>query len=289
MPSINGWVVPPFVCEKEDVHYWTNKVIDDGADEDCVFCTTVMGKLAHDPGSCPATLFEAERVREDAGLGPTGPAGTPTEIPAGMASLWSALTPGTWAGASGDPGGCSIGNPFRRFVTDHLGHRVYVGRYDSSDRVWLIDPEGPKPPTTYTGQWATKAQLAEFVAGGHSHFIDSIAKEVGDVVHVKPVAGGIGTFTMVGDGHAIVDTSDLTKRVPKPAGWSRPASGAYNLVDDKGSPIDVDGHQPPAPGRDQVYLVMVESGVGYFVLRSAGTLTPAATAATKLSPGLYQV
>jgi|GEM_PF-4360533 hypothetical protein len=176
-PAINGWALPPFVCEKEP-----------GTDDDCVFCTGVAEKLAHDPGSVPATLAEAEAIRAAAGI-PAGPAGSddlirgcnarygwaPTLVAPGFTALWAALQPGVCAGASGDPADAP-GTPFARFVTERIGHRVFVGRYDTTDRVWLIDPEGPADGT-YHGQWATKADLALFVKNGNSHTVTTMARE----------------------------------------------------------------------------------------------------------------
>src|SRR5260221_6192592 len=98
-----SYYLPPLVTEHEDAHYWPNGQYDDAADEDCVFCSGLMQILAQFPDLAPATLYEAERIREAAGLGPTGPAGSgklikgitvrygasdaPTEIPAGFTAL----------------------------------------------------------------------------------------------------------------------------------------------------------------------------------------------------------
>jgi hypothetical protein len=193
---MSGWVKPPHVCEKEDVHQWPDGRWDDAKDEDCVWAAGLMQYLALHPGAAPATLTEAEALRADAGIGPAGGStsanlvtGTtkrygwaPTIIPPGFSVLWSSLRPGMGATASGKPSDCSVGNPFKRFLSTYTGgHRVFIERLNDTDNVWLMDPEGPK--TGYTGQWASKAHLAEFVKNGSSHTIAQLA-EVGEVLTI---------------------------------------------------------------------------------------------------------
>lgn len=188
-----SFIRPPFVSEREDAHYWPNGAYDGPADEDCVFCSGLMQYLAHKPGAAPATLYEAERIRQAAGLGPSGPANSdalidgttkrygwaPTKIPSGFSVLWSAFAqPGVSATASGKLSNFPTGHRLRRFIPTWTGgHRVYVAKMDDEDRVWWMDPEGPK--TGYSGEWVTKAELQTFVNGGLSHTLATVATEDG--------------------------------------------------------------------------------------------------------------
>ncbi len=170
-----SWVTPPFVSEKEDAHFWPNNVFDDSADEDCVFVSGLMQFLAHRPGGAAATLAEAELIRHAAGLLPKGPAGSDDLIrgelklfgwaPAkvrGFSGLWGALVPGMSATVSGVPTNAPSGSPIRRWLPNYAkGHRIYAERRDTTDRIWIIDPEG-STGGAYRGEWCSRSDLAAF-------------------------------------------------------------------------------------------------------------------------------
>ncbi len=171
------WVIPPLVTEHEP-----------GTDYNCVPCSGLMQKLANAPGSAPATLAEAKAIRAASGIPMTGPMSSlnlivgernryhwqPAEIPRGFASIWASLTPGHSATASGIPTDAPVGSPFRHWLPNYSGgHRVYVARMDSLDRVWLLDPEAPDG---YSGEWASKSDLARFVQNGSTHTVAPIAE-----------------------------------------------------------------------------------------------------------------
>lgn len=168
---------PPLVTEHEDVHYWPDHEYDDAADEDCLFCSILMQYLAGHPGAAPATLFEAELIRHAAGLHPSGGASTedgirgvgarydwtPAKI-AGFDALWPAFTVGVAATISGIPTNAPAGSPIRHWLPNYAkGHRIFALRLDTSERAWIMDPEG-KADGTYKGEWCPKADLAAFAS-----------------------------------------------------------------------------------------------------------------------------
>lgn len=185
------FVKPPHVSEREEAHTWPGGAYDGPADEDCVWCSGIMLRLASQPGSCPATLYEAERLRQDAGLGPSGGANAndllrgyakrygwtePHVVSNSPTALWAALQPGMGAAALGKLSYFPAGHRLRRFIPTWTGgHAVFVARLDGTDRVWWMDPEGPL--TGYSGEWATKAELATFVGTYTNHVVAPLALE----------------------------------------------------------------------------------------------------------------
>lgn len=162
------YVKPPFVSEAQP-----------GVDVDCVGCSAISVVDGHKPGTLPATLAEAKVLRTAAGYGAT--AGetveaiaaavkaktgiAPAIIGSSFATLWSALTPGRAAFLIGRVENVATTSPFRKHQGDFIGlHCDSVARLDSTDRVWLVDPEGPVG-VGYTGEWATKADLQRFYVG----------------------------------------------------------------------------------------------------------------------------
>lgn len=172
------YLIPPLVTEHET-----------GPDDDCVFCSGVMQVLARWPGRCPATLTTAEALRHAAGI-PDGPASSgdlvkgitvlfgagyaPTTVQ-GPAALWAALAPGHSATVSGIPTAAPAGSPPRHWLPNYgEGHRLFAERLDTTDRVWLMDPEGPAG-TFYQGEWCSKAALLAFAKDpARTHTIQAI-------------------------------------------------------------------------------------------------------------------
>lgn len=162
-----SYVNPPFVSEREK-----------GTDEDCVPCSALMLALAHKPGVAPATLREAERLRQWSGYGPYG--GTSVQwIAVGVerkygfkprlahtfAELWGMLTRGHGAFVIIRPDRFAANHPFRIYNRGFNGfHCVYVGRKGWRRRVWMMDPEGPRNGT-YQGAWVSKSDLRKAMAG----------------------------------------------------------------------------------------------------------------------------
>lgn len=175
---MTNWVRPPAISEREGIHYWPDGEYDGPEDEDCVFVAGLEQKLAHAPHSAAATLAEAELIRHAAGLHPSGGAssadlvrgeealfGWAPSIVTGWEALWTALVPGKSATVSGIPTGAPAGSPIRRFLPNYAKpHRLWVGRYDSTDRVLMLDPEvsADALKAGYKGQWVTKADLKSF-------------------------------------------------------------------------------------------------------------------------------
>lgn len=194
---MTSWVRLPFISEKEDAHRWPDGQWDDAADDDCVPTSGLGQYLGAKPGKAPATHFEAERIRQDAGVAPTGPMSSDdlirgttkrygwaaTKIAAGFTALRAALVPGTSATVSGKPSNFPTGHRLRRFLpTFTAGHRVLVGNY--GDYLWWIDPEGT-PVDTYRGEKVTWAEIQTFVAGGSSHTVAAMAEATEPMVTIS--------------------------------------------------------------------------------------------------------
>jgi hypothetical protein len=132
---VTTWVKPPLVSEREDAHVQFDGQADDAADEDCVPCSLVMLALAAKPGTCPATLTEAEKLRDAAGYGPLGPTDVTKYGPAfkaryglGLrilngtdADLAAALQPGMGASIITKPSNFPAGHRLRRFTSTFFG------------------------------------------------------------------------------------------------------------------------------------------------------------------------
>lgn len=185
---------PTFISERELAALWVDgRSQDDARWEDCANCSVGMQVDAMTGGAKPGakTLDEAERLRFAAGYGPLGGTdiarlaraavgryGIPApRVVSGFALIWAALTPGKGAAIAGDPVGLPAGHRLRRFQPGFVGgHSVYVQREDNQDRVWWMDPLGPKDGS-YRGEWATKEELRRFLnAGGALAVVGSVAQ-----------------------------------------------------------------------------------------------------------------
>jgi len=172
------------ISEREGAHYWPDGRYDDALWEDCAFDTAVeWARVVRNP-AIPATHVEAEALRADAGLGPSGGAtidvvraglgkryGFSGTKAVGFAALWAALVPGTAACVQGRMGAFPAGHTLRRHLPSFTGiHQVTAFRLDATDRVWWCDPLGPAG--TYNGEWVSKYNLAlyvnAFAANGHT-------------------------------------------------------------------------------------------------------------------------
>lgn len=109
------------------------------------------------------------------------------------------------------------------------------------------------------------------------------------MAYTKLAGPPLGTVTINGTGHALIGTGDtIRERYPnRPAGEPLTVLAVVNLVDKAGKPIDIDGHQPPVAGRDQVYLVdKPEFGAAAYALRADCTpLVPAVNAVAERQAG----
>lgn len=174
------------ISEREMAHDWPDGQHDDRHWEDCTFCAGVMlARICHN-ALIPATLTEAEHLRDVAGEDPLGgtstadlirgiraryPSFTQFQHVAGFEALWAALDVGFAAAAQGSMGAFPVGHTLRRHDPGFDGaHDVLVVRLDDTDRVWWDDPLAPIGD--YRGQWVSKADLARYVRGfSGSHLV----------------------------------------------------------------------------------------------------------------------
>lgn len=288
------WVIPPLVTEHEDAHYWPNGAYDGPADEDCVFVSGLMQYLAWKPRAAAATLYEAERIRQAAGLGPDGGAltsdllrgesiryGWKPATAVGFAALWAGLTPGHGATASGVPTDTDRDSPFRHWLPYYTGgHRVFVERLDSQDRVWLMDPEAM---SGYGGEWATKSDLEAFTRHGSTHTVAPLALgftgstggiDLMGLPVTLPAVGVAGTLS-IPSGTDAIRVSDAT-HYKLPVSATRPAyvAALTGAASESGYLVDLNG--------DEMHFIR-KSAAGL-----AFTVTPPPLAIT-LRPGIYEV
>jgi hypothetical protein len=72
--------------------------------------------------------------------------------------VWPLMTPGTGFVITGRM--VATNNHFRRWDPDFMGaHSVYGQRETTADRIWL---QNPLAPSTYPGEWMTRAQLGTY-------------------------------------------------------------------------------------------------------------------------------
>jgi hypothetical protein len=141
---MTAYVRPTFVTERETSHLWVDeRTIDNAAWEDCGPCTALMACNAHAPGTAPATHFEEESLRQDAGYGAFGGTNVPnlcagiskrygiaTLQVGGYAAFLAAMTPGHVAFAILQPSKL----PANHFLRANVGtgftalHFVYLAR-----------------------------------------------------------------------------------------------------------------------------------------------------------------
>lgn len=269
------------VSEREIAHTWPDGQKDDARWEDCTWCSLVM--FLHDLGYdfVPPTHAEAERLRDAAGVKPTGASaawqnllGVKRRYPQIIQPihavdnrhfnlLWAALTPGTSAVVQGSMGVMSA--HWRRHDPGFGGtHAAEATRRDDSDRVWWDDPLGPT--TGYAGEWMSKADLQRFVQGfpgGVSYYAKNISLPASSTaggpaddmlgftlvpgrgrgtVKVKPVSGHPNS-------HAILDLS-TGQYVPVDDGVERVAYGFGALDKALGANTDArkEGYLITLPG-----------------------------------------
>lgn len=166
-------VKPPLVTEHEAAHYWPDGEYDGPEDEDCLFCSLLSQYLGVHPGAAPATLYEAELIRHEAGLHPSGGATTDDGIRGLQARYgWAPAKVAGWAAAeealkvvgasvalSGIPTNAPSGSPIRHWLPNYAkGHRIHVYRKDTG-LPWLLDPEAP---VGYAGERVSWSDLAAF-------------------------------------------------------------------------------------------------------------------------------
>jgi hypothetical protein len=177
------------VTEREVAHRWPNGQYDNAAWEDCTFMSGVeLARLCFS-SKIPATHYEGERLRQAAGVSPSGGSNIDdlrngikrryrreTSHPvSGFGNLWRVLTPGRAAVAQGR---MSAVPRLRRWSTFTGKHAVLVVRVDATDRVWWCDPLAPAG--AYAGQWVTKAELKRYVdaitAEGGRHLVANVRR-----------------------------------------------------------------------------------------------------------------
>lgn len=168
-------------CSERELAHENHGKFDDGSWEDCTWCATIM--FLNDLGyNVPVTHTEAEALRHDAGVKPTGASAAWQNI-LGIKRrypdftnrirvldnrhfnlLWDALKPGAVAVVQGSMGAFGRGHYLRRWDPNFAGtHAMEIERRDAELRVWLDDPLAPPGP--YKGQWMSKEDLRLFVQG----------------------------------------------------------------------------------------------------------------------------
>jgi hypothetical protein len=163
-----------------------------GGYEDCTWASAVMLDNAnHGWADVPSTRTEYQALRVAGGDGPGEKPGdgsnqrqaqigmmrrygwAPTRIgvpgfPTTFSSLWVRLQPGSGASVQGSFRRFPPGHRYRRWDPDFVGgHCAYVQRESRTERVWWMDPLAP---SSYAGEWMTKADLQRYVdgfPGGH--------------------------------------------------------------------------------------------------------------------------
>jgi hypothetical protein len=163
------------VSERETAHRWPDGQWDNSAWEDCTWCSAIMWLRLVYSSTVPASLREAELLRDASGESPTGPSNiddlrrgltnryrfTGYTTHTSFESMWAALDPGYAAVVQGRNSALSAN--LRRWQPGYTGgHATCVIRLDSTDNVWWDDPLAPAG-TDYKGQWVTKSQLRAWV------------------------------------------------------------------------------------------------------------------------------
>lgn len=224
------------VSEREVAHNWPDGQHDDGAWEDCTYCSGLeLARLCFDIG-IPATHAEAELLRDASGKPPTKGANVGDLIRgvqrrygwltgyvevAGFDILWATLQQGMAAAAAGRPAAFPYGHRLRRWDRNFVGlHRSLIIRLDDTDRVWWCDPLAPAG--AYRGEWMTKAELRTYVLGGPGTHL------------VAPLSVGLPD-TGTGDTVKGIDFECV-----------RPAPGTFTFTDDNAVMLPTNG-DPPIP------------------------------------------
>lgn len=250
------------VSEREVAHQHPDGSFDDGAWEDCLWCSAIMFLRATGL-AIPATHAEAERLRAASGEPPTGGSNftnlrvgvarlyglrLPDSI-AGANAIWAAMTPGTVAILNGNMGAFLSGSYWRRWDNQFAGsHTVCSMRLDSVARQWWSNPQAPN---AFNGEWIGEIDWRRYV-GSYSAIVAPIGGS--SMYHVSRPADGriLGRATCITDGTLICDTSDpANTRYPVALGAVLDVlAGPLEMTDQ-----DIDGHSPPNPGRREVYLL----------------------------------
>lgn len=276
---MTGYVRPTFVTERETSHLWVDeRTIDNAAWEDCGPCTALMACNAHAPGTAPATHYEEESLRMDAGYGAFGGTNVPnlcagiskrygiaTRQVGGYAAFLAAMTPGHVAFAILQPSKL----PASHFLRANVGtgftalHFVYLAR-EGTGRYWLIDPAAA-PGIGYTGQWITEADIKTCYVGGAGVLTLAEDTLAGFKITVpSPVVAGVVAIPKGTKAYSLADGSEYVV----PQSVSRDASTALS-----------------APG-SRGYLVTLD-GEGHFVYATGLTFSPNGPATSKLVPGVF--
>jgi hypothetical protein len=224
MPSLLSNAKHFHVTEREIAHYWPDGQWDDASWEDCTFVSAVeLARICHKP-SIPASHVEAEKLRDVAGVRPTGGSNqddarrgmarrylwdgsTPIS---GFSAFWAALDPGMAASSQGTMA-FPYGHRLRRWSPGFNGrHCVLVVRVDSRDRVWWCDPLAPNS-VGYQGEWVSKSELKAYVdrltAAGGRHVIGKVRKPIVATHHLSFLGGAFFTFKVDLSGRIISRTT----------------------------------------------------------------------------------
>lgn len=170
---------PIFVSEREVAHTHLNGAADNAAWEDCVFCSGLMLANAAKLGQYPATLVEAENIRDAAGASATGST-TNNQLNLGLSRRYGwtgkrvaggnfpgflAAVPVGYATAfAGSFANFPVGHRLRRFQPNYVGGHEVFAIHEGLNTWWWMDPLGPKDGS-YQGEPVTDADIRTFYIG----------------------------------------------------------------------------------------------------------------------------
>lgn len=168
---------PLFVSEREGAHVHLNGASDDSRWEDCVFTSGLMMANAATLGKYPATLTEAENIRDAAGVIPTGPTTnnqlnlglsrrygwTGQRVGASWPTFLAAVPVGYGVAFAGSFAGFPYGHTLRRFLPNYTGGHEVFAIHEGNNVWWWMDPLGPQ--TGYAGQAVSDYEIRTFLAG----------------------------------------------------------------------------------------------------------------------------
>lgn len=155
-----------------------NGASDDSRWEDCVFTSGLMLANTATLGKYPATLTEAENIRDAAGLSPLGPT-TNNQLNLGLSrrygwtggrvsASWSIFLPGVPVGYAvafaGSFAGLPYGHRLRRFLPNYTGGHEVFAIHEGNNVWWWMDPLGPGDGS-YQGEAVSDYEIRSFLAG----------------------------------------------------------------------------------------------------------------------------
>jgi hypothetical protein len=278
------YIRPPQITEREASHLWVDeRRIDDARWEDCGPCTALEAVIASGHAA-PATHFEEESLRLDAGYGPLGG----TDVPAlaagikkrygitiaqvgSLSAFRTAMTPGHCGFAIVQPSRLPLAHVLRKYVgTDFVAfHFIYLAN-EGAAAPWMLDPAAPGASTGYVGTPLSWSDLATCYVGGAG--VLPLAQEESMAIYEKTAQAGSFKIPAGTTAHAL--KLDPAAGFVRTGASATTGSGRYDAVLHR-----IVGDQPPTA------VIHVVSGLwaGFYVNTGEvdETADPAAPAFTK--------